>query len=145
MTAKPGDTVKVHYTAKDKSGKILDSSKDKEPIEFELGVGAVIEGFERAIVGMKSGEAKEAQIPMEMAYGPKMDEKVFELDKQQFPPEVETKKGKRVSIQQADGNPIPATIAEVIGEKVILDTNHPLAGKDLIFDIELLNVKTPQA
>lgn len=144
MTAKQGDLVKVHYTAKDKSGKVYDSSKDKEPIEFQLGTGAVIEGFEQAIIGMKSGDAKEAEIPMEKAYGPKMDEKVFELDKQQFPPDVETKKGNRVSIQQADGNPVPATIAEVIGEKVILDTNHPLAGKDLVFDIELVDVKAPE-
>ncbi len=140
MTAKVGDIVKVHFTAKDEKGKVYDSSRDKEPIEFRLGSGAVIEGFEEAIVGMESGEAKVAEIPMEKAYGPKMDEKVFELDKEQFPPDVKTQKGSRVSIQQADGRAVPATIAEVIGEKVILDTNHPLAGMDLIFDIELIDV-----
>jgi FKBP-type peptidyl-prolyl cis-trans isomerase 2 len=138
--AKNGDTVKVHYTGKLEDGTVFDSSKGGDPLEFTLGQNQVIPGFEQAVVGMEPGDSKTAQLPPEEAYGPRYDEMVIEVEKQQIPEQIDPQVGQRLQIRQADGRAIGVTVTDVTEEKVTLDGNHPLAGQDLKFDIELVDI-----
>lgn len=139
--AKSGDTVKVHYTGKLEDGTIFDSSVDKEPLEFKIGNGNMIPGFEKAVVGLGLGETVTTNIPYQEAYGEKRTEMVVEVPKEQVPENITPEVGLQLSISQQDGSTIPVVISDVTDNSIILDANHPLAGKNLIFDIELVDIK----
>ncbi len=138
--AKKGDTVKVHYTGTLEDGTVFDSSLSREPLQFTIGEGRLIQGFEEAVEGMEVGESKTEKISADKAYGPHFKELVVKVDKSQLPPDMELEVGQRLEIRQDDGRTTPVTITEVTDENVTLDANHPLAGKDLIFHIELVEL-----
>lgn len=138
--AKKGDKVKVHYTGTLKDGTIFDSSENREPIEFELGAGMMIAGFDKAVHGMKVGNKVKAEIPSTEAYGPKNDEMIISVPKTQLPPDLTPEVGQQLSMQQPDGQSVPVVITNMDEENIELDANHPLAGKDLVFDIELVEI-----
>ncbi len=138
--AKHGDTVKVHYTGKLDDGTVFDSSSDRDPLEFTIGSGNIIPGFERAVVGMTPGDSKTETIPTDDAYGPYMEEMVVTIDRQQMPAEMEPEVGQQLHIQQPDGNVLPVIVTDVSSSTVTLDANHPLAGEDLTFDIRLVEI-----
>ncbi|MEM6752476.1 MAG: peptidylprolyl isomerase [Cyanobacteria bacterium P01_C01_bin.38] len=138
--AKAGDNVKVHYTGKLDDGTVFDSSVEREPLEFSLGSGNVIPGFEEAIVGMAPGESKTTQIPPEQAYGPTREELVITVEKEQIPTDLSVEVGQQLQISQNNGQVIPVIVTDVSDSKVTLDANHPLAGQQLTFDIELVEV-----
>jgi peptidylprolyl isomerase len=138
--AKAGDTVKVHYTGRLDDGSVFDTSADHEPLEFTVGEGQVIPGFENAVVGMNTGESKTARIPAGDAYGPHRSEMVITVERSMFPDDVDPQVDQQVQIRQSNGQSFIATITDVTDEDVTLDANHPLAGKDLTFDIELVEI-----
>jgi len=138
--AKPGDIVRVHYTGRFEDGTVFDSSLDREPIEFTIGEGQIIPGFEEALIGMTSGESKTVMIPPEKAYGPYRKEMVVVISRDHFPEGLELNVGEKLQLTQADGTPVIVTITEVTDATVTLDANHPLAGKNLIFDIKLVDI-----
>ncbi|MFE4107844.1 FKBP-type peptidyl-prolyl cis-trans isomerase [Almyronema epifaneia] len=138
--AKTGDTVVVHYTGKLQDGTVFDSSVDRQPFQFSIGGGEVIPGFEQAVVGMAPGEAKTEVIPCDQAYGPHRSEIVFEVQRQQLPAEAEVSIGQQFQLQHPSGQMIPVMVTEVEGSKVVLDANHPLAGEELTFEIQLVDI-----
>jgi peptidylprolyl isomerase len=138
--AKAGDTVKIHYTGKLEDGTVFDSSVSREPLEFQLSGGQVIPGFDEAVMGMAPGESKMTKIPMDQAYGPHRPEMVIQVERQQLPTELEPEVGQQLQVQQQNGQVIPVFITEVDDTTVTLDANHPLAGEDLTFDIELVEI-----
>jgi peptidylprolyl isomerase len=138
--AKHGDTVKVHYTGKLQDGIVFDSSRKRDPLEFTIGEGRIIPGFEQAVVGMNPGQSKIAKVPAEKAYGPHREEMVAVLDREQFPEHVKPAVGQRLQIREAEGRTVIVTVTDVTESSVTLDANHPLAGEDLTFDIELLEI-----
>jgi peptidylprolyl isomerase len=140
--AQSGDKVKVHYTGKFEDDTVFDTSKDKEPLEFMIGSGEVIPGFEKSVIGMEEGEEKTIIIPPEEAYGPKREELILKREKSEFPENIRPVVGKQVGIRlnQPDVPLINAIITEVSEDTVTLDANHPLAGKTLVFDIELVGI-----
>jgi peptidylprolyl isomerase len=138
--AKEGDMVKVHYTGKLDDGTVFDSSIDRDPLEFVLGEGQLIAGFEQAVLGMSPGESKTEKIPAEEAYGPHRQEMVVEVERQQLPDNIPLDVGQELQIQQAPDQIIPVVITAISESKVTLDANPPLAGKDLIFEIELVGI-----
>jgi peptidylprolyl isomerase len=133
-------SVKVHYTGKLKDSSTLDSSADREPLEFTLGHGEIITGFEEAVVGMEPGESKSFDIPADKTYGPHRKELFTEIGRSQVPPKVEIHVGQQLKLQSPDGRKKVVTITEITESSVTLDANHPLAGQDLQFEIELLGV-----
>jgi peptidylprolyl isomerase len=138
--AKPGDTVKIHYTGRLEDGTVFDSSANGEPLEFTLSGGEVIPGFDQAVVGMSPGESKTEKISMEQAYGPYREEMVIEVNRQQLPPDLQPEVGQQLQVQQENGQLIPVLVTEVTESQVTLDANHPLAGEDLTFDIQLVEI-----
>ncbi len=138
---KDGDTVKVHYTGTLKDGQVFDTSAEREPLEFTLGEGQLIPGFEKAVVGMEVGDSASVDIPVDEAYGEAREDLVINVPKDQLPDEVEPKVGMQLQVNQENGQPIPVRITEIAEEELVLDANHPLAGKDLKFDIELVEIK----
>ena len=138
--AQPGDTVKVHYTGKLAQGKTFDSSTDRAPLQFTIGEGQVIMGFEQAIIGMQPGEEKTTNIPAEKAYGPYRKERVKTIDRLRLPNDIKPKAGQRIQVRQKDGRCTVLTVKKVLPSQVTLDANPPLAGKDLVFDIQLLAI-----
>ncbi|GEQ98666.1 peptidyl-prolyl cis-trans isomerase [Iodidimonas gelatinilytica] len=139
-TASTGDTVKVHYTGTLDSGQQFDSSRDREPISFELGKRQVIVGFETAIEGMAPGETKQVKIPADEAYGQRRDDLVFAVPPDQFPAEMKAEEGMRVTGTTQQGQQVEMMIVKVTEETITLDANHPLAGHDLTFDLELVEI-----
>lgn len=146
-TAKRGDTVRVHYTGRLDDGTVFDSSREREPLEFTVGAGQVIDGFERAVEGMGVGEARETRIEPDDAYGARRDDLVLDLPKEQVPDDMEIEPGMRLELRQPDGQAVPVTVAEVGEQSVTLDANHPLAGQVLTFELELVEIAgaTPPA
>ena len=138
--AKKGDRVKVHYTGKLTDGSVFDSSKDREPLEFELGSGMMIAGFDKAVTGMKVGDAKTADISAEEGYGQRNDEMVVQVPKAQLPADLNPEVGQQLAMQQPNGQSVPVLVTKVEAENIEIDANHPLAGKDLVFDIELVSI-----
>jgi peptidylprolyl isomerase len=138
--AKTGDTVSVHYTGKLTDGTVFDSSTQREPLEFTLGERQVIAGFEQAVEGMVTGEKKTVQIPPEDAYGPHHAELVFQVERENLPTELDPEVGQRLAFQRPDGQTVPLTVTEVSASGVTLDANHPLAGEELTFDLELVGI-----
>lgn len=140
-TVKQGDTVKVHYVGKFKDGQVFDTSKDREPLEFTIGSGQVIKGFEDAVDGMTQGESKVVDVPAGDAYGDVRPDLVIQVPKSQIPPDLNVEAGQQLQMQTKDGQQIPVVVVETTEEKVVIDANHPMAGKDLTFEIELLEVQ----
>lgn len=139
---KKGDVVVVNYTGKlKKNGGVFDSTKDKDPFEFEIGQKVVIPKFEEAVKGLEEGESTTVEIKYEDAYGEYREDLKFEFEKDKLPEEMEPSKGQTLQFKDKEGNPFYATVREIKEEKLLLDPNHPLAGKDLIFDIELVEIK----
>jgi len=138
--AKAGDHVKVHYTGRLQDGTIFDSSRDREPLEFTLGEGEVIPGFEQAVMGMEPGETRTVTITAEEAYGPRRDDLLIEVGRDQVAPGLELAVGQQLQLRLQDGRIIPVTVAALTEETVTIDANHPLAGEDLTFEIELVAI-----
>ena len=137
---KKGDTVKVHYHGKLTTGETFDSSDGKQPLEFKVGDGDVIKGFEEGVMGMKIGDKKTIQIPAEDAYGNKNEEMMIEFPKDRFPSDMNPEVGMPLTMSNGAGQNFRVTITEVKDDSVILDANHPLAGEELIFDMELVEI-----
>jgi peptidylprolyl isomerase len=137
---KLGDKVKVHYTGKLDSGEVFDSTEDKGPLAFTVGEGTVIPGFEQAMIGMNPGDEKTVKISAIRAYGPYQKQLVVEVDKDKFIDDIDPEIGQRFQVSQPDGKKFVVTVASIEGTTVTLDANHPLAGKDLTFNINLLEV-----
>jgi peptidylprolyl isomerase len=140
MQAKAGDQVSLHYTGTLNDGTVFDSSKGSEPLQFTLGANEVIPGFDEAVMGMAPGDTKVVHIPVDQAYGPRRDDMILEVAPQDFPPDVEPRVGARLEIRQANGARFQVTVSDVRDDAVTLDGNHPLAGEDLNFEIELLAI-----
>ncbi len=138
--AKYGDTVKVHYTGKLDDGTVFDASVNGDPLQFTIGSGQIIPGFEQAVVGMNPGESKTVKIPAEDAYGQRREDLVLEVEKSQLPEGLKPEVGLQLQSRQPDGRIIVLTIADISESHVTLDANHPLAGKDLTFDIQLIEI-----
>ena len=138
--AKNGDTVKVHYTGKLGNGKIFDSSAKRDPLQFKVGDGQIIPGFEQAVVGMNPGESKTIKLPADKAYGPYREEMILVVDQNQFPKNLKLEVGQQLQIPQKDGRKTLVTVTNISESSVTLDANHPLAGKDLSFDIQLIEI-----
>lgn len=138
---KSGDTVKVHYHGRLTSGETFDSSNGRDPLEFEVGSGMVIKGFDDGVTGMAIGEKKTITIPADEAYGPRQEEMMVEFPINQFPPDLKPELGMPLTMTTAQGHPVQVVIVEIRPETVVLDANHPLAGKDLVFDLELVEIK----
>jgi peptidylprolyl isomerase len=141
--AKKGDTVKVHYTGKLKDGRVFDSSRDSEPLELTLGAGQVIPGFEEEIVGMSKDDSKSFEIAAEEAYGPYREELVVEIEKKRVPENLNLEIGQQLALRPGEGQIVRVTVADIADETVTLDANHPLAGEDLNFEVQLIEIVSP--
>lgn len=140
-TAKSGDAVKVHYTGTLDDGSVFDSSAGREPLEFTLGEGMMIPGFEQAVLGMAIGEKKaKVNIPSAEAYGEPREDMIIEVPSSNVPEDLNPQVGQQLAVTRPDGQPMPVTVLEVREDAVLLDANHPLAGKDLNFEIELVSI-----
>ncbi|MEM6842368.1 MAG: peptidylprolyl isomerase [Bacteroidota bacterium] len=138
--AKSGDTVHVHYTGTLSDGSEFDSSRKRnQPLEFTLGQGQMIAGFEKAVNGMEVGDSKQVNIPSQEAYGEVKKDMIMEASKSDFPDNITPQVGQQLAVN-TEGQQVPVVITEIKGDTVVLDANHPLAGKDLIFDIELVKI-----
>ncbi|PKP80596.1 MAG: peptidylprolyl isomerase [Alphaproteobacteria bacterium HGW-Alphaproteobacteria-18] len=138
---KPGDTVHIHYTGTLSDGTTFDSSQGREPLAFEVGTGQIIPGLDAAIPGMAVGDKKTVTVPCEEAYGPVDPAMRQEISRDTIPAEIPVDVGTRLQMKTQDGQVVPVTIAAADDKSVILDANHPLAGQDLTFDIELVAIK----
>ncbi|QDH79634.1 peptidylprolyl isomerase [Echinicola soli] len=138
--ATKGSTVKVHYTGKLKDGTVFDSSENREPLQFTLGDGNMIKGFDTAVSGMEVGQDKSITIPCAEAYGDKRDDMMIDVPAEQVPADIKPEVGMDLSIQNQQGQPVPVKVIHVDEQKITLDANHPLAGEDLVFDIKLVEV-----
>jgi len=137
---KKGDKIKVHYHGKLTSGETFDSSEGRDPLEFEVGSGMVIKGFDDGVTGMAVGEKKTINIPYDEAYGARNPEMVIEMPKDRFPADMELEMGLPLMMSDNQGHQFQVTIVEIKETAVMLDANHPLAGKDLVFDLELVEI-----
>lgn len=139
--AKKGDSVKVHYKGTLTSGEQFDSSEGRAPLEFVVGAGQMIAGFDQAIPGMEVGEKKTINIAPADAYGEKNEDAIIEFPKSNIPPDMKLEPGMQLQLRNEAGHPVPVTVTEIKDDVVVLDANHHLAGKELIFDIELVEIK----
>lgn len=138
--AQKGHTVQVHYKGRLEDGTVFDSSEGKPPLEFTVGEGRVISGFENAVVGMEPGETRTIEIPPEKAYGEHRNDMVVEVGRDQIPGDVSPEKGQQLQLRQQTGEVIPVVVTDTSESTITIDANHPLAGRTLIFDIELVDV-----
>ncbi len=139
-TAKTNDTVRVHYTGKLTDGEQFDSSVGREPLEFTIGAGQMIAGFDAAVNGMELNEKKTVTLPADQAYGERDEKAMHRAGINQFPPEMKPEVGMKIMISMENGQQVPATIIEIDESSVLLDANHELAGKELVFEIELVEI-----
>lgn len=139
--AQKGNTVSVHYTGKLEDDTVFDSSRGGDPLSFEIGSGQIIPGFEKGVVGMSPGDTRTVEISADEAYGPYREDQVVEVEREQLPDDIEPQVGQQLQVQQTNGQTAVVTIKEVTPEAVRLDANHPLAGKDLTFEIELVSLE----
>ena len=138
--AKSGDTVKVHYTGTLNNGQVFDSSKSRDPLQFTLGTGMVIPGFDAAVIGLSPGDTVTTTIPNAEAYGPYQEDMVADIEKASIPADFELEVGQRLQMQVPNGEAMSVTITDIKGDVVTLDGNHPLAGQDLTFELELVEI-----
>ncbi len=139
--AKNGDKVKVHYTGKLTTGEMFDSSEGRDPLGFTVGAGQMIKGFDAAIPGMLVGDKKTITIPAVEAYGEKSPEAMIEFPKENVPADMALEVGMQLTLSDQNGQPFPVTISEIKEDVIVLDANHHLAGHDLVFDIELVEIE----
>ena len=139
---KQGDKVKVHYHGKLTDGSTFDSSEGRSPLEFEVGSGAVIPGFDNGVMGMSVGDKKTLNIPADEAYGQRHQELVMDFPKERFPEDMNPEVGMQLMMNNGAGQQFPVTIVDVKDDSVTLDANHHLAGQDLVFDIELVDIES---
>ena len=137
---KKGDTVSVTYTGTYDNGEVFDSSEGRDPLEFKLGTSQVIPGFDDGVTGMNIGDKKTIKIPKDQAYGETRDELIVTVQKDQLPPGFAVEVGQQLSIPQENGGAMPVTVTEITDDNITLDANHRLAGKDLTFEIELVEI-----
>ena len=138
--AQVGDMVKVHYTGRLTDGTTFDTSMEREPLEFTLGEGELIAGFEQAVLGMVVGESRTTSIPADQAYGPHHAERVIDVERHHLPPDLQPELGQQLQMTRPDGTQITVVVTTITEAHVTLDANHPLAGRDLIFDIMLVEI-----
>lgn len=138
--AKPGDTVKIHYTGKLDDGMVFETSSGHEPLRFKIGNSGLIPAFEQTVVGMKQGESRTVKIVAHEAYGPRREELVVAVERKKFPENIKPYLGLELEVCESDGRVFPSKVIDVSEQSVTLDANHPLAGKDLVFDIELVEI-----
>jgi peptidylprolyl isomerase len=138
--ARSGDTVRIHYTGTLSDGSTFDSSQGREPLEFTVGSGEIIPGLDRAIEGMSLGETKIVTVPAAEAYGDHNPDGVQSIPRAEVPDHIPLDPGTQLQVQTGDGRTLPVTVTEVTPEVVVLDANHPLAGKDLTFEVELVEI-----
>lgn len=139
--AKEGDEVQVHYTGRLEDGTVFDTSEDGEPLSFTIGENRVIPGFEEAVTGMQPGESKTTEVEPEQAYGEHREDMVMEMDRGQIPNEVDPEVGQQLQLRLENGQTVPVLITALGEDSVTIDANHPLAGRKLIFDIEVVDVE----
>ncbi len=139
--AQAGDTVRIHYTGKLEDGTVIETTLDREPIQFTIGAGQVIPGIEEAVTGMEPGESKSATIPPEQAFGPHRDEMVAIVSRDQLPADVKPVVGQKLSVEQTDGKRFNVTVTRVSESTVVLDANHILAGRNLVLDLALVELQ----
>ncbi|SEI65883.1 FKBP-type peptidyl prolyl cis-trans isomerase /Apo-metallochaperone SlyD [Cribrihabitans marinus] len=137
---KSGDTVAIHYTGTLRDGQTFDSSEGRDPLAFEVGSGQIIPGLDAAMPGMEVGDKKRVEVECQEAYGPVNPEARQAVPREGIPDEIPLEIGSRLQMQSPDGQAVPVTVVEVDEATVTLDANHPLAGQDLIFDIELVSI-----
>jgi FKBP-type peptidyl-prolyl cis-trans isomerase 2 len=138
--AQSGDMVKVHYTGRLADGTVFDTSRQRDPLEFTLGGGDVLSGVEQAVVGMTAGESKTITIPAAQAYGSHQPARVLEIERYHLPPDLQPAVGQHLHLQQQDGQTLEVVVTALTEEHVTLDANHPLAGHDLTFDLQLMEI-----
>ena len=138
--AKYGDTIKVHYTGSLADGTVFDSSRKREPLEFQIGSGSLIPGFENGVIGMAVGDTKTVTIPDHEGYGPKNEDLVVKVERENLPDNITPEIGQTLQMSRQDGHPLSVTVTDVDEFSVTFDANHPLAGKTLLFEIELLAI-----
>lgn len=139
-TAKKGDAVKIHYTGSLNDGTVFDSSEGREPLAFKLGSGQVIPGFDEAVLGMSIGDNKKVNIPATKAYGPRNEDLVITVPRDQVPPEIKPEVGLKLQMGGPNGELVMVEVVNVAEETISLDANPPLAGQDLNFEIELVSI-----
>jgi peptidylprolyl isomerase len=140
--AREGDTIKVHYTGRLEDGRVFDSSRDREPMEITVGQHEVIPGFEQAVTGMETGQTKTVTIPCDEAYGPIRQDLLVTISRTDIPRDIDLMVGQRLEVQPKDGPAAMVKVAALSDRQVVLDANHPLAGEDLTFDLELVEIVT---
>lgn len=138
--ASSGDTVHVHYTGRLEDGTVFDSSEGRDPLEFKLGEGSVIAGFEQAVEGLSVGDKADARLEPDEAYGPVRDDLVMAVPREQLPDGMDPDVGDQLAMQTQDGQNVPVTVVDTDESSVRIDANHPLAGKTLIFELELVDI-----
>ena len=139
--AQQGNIVRVHYTGRLDDGSVFDSSEGGEPLEFTIGQGQMIPGFEQGVVGMELGESRTVVIAADQAYGVYQPQGVIEVDRSEIPPTIQLEVGLQLQANGPDGRPAQLTVIELSEDKVKMDGNHPLAGKDLTFEIEVVGIR----
>ena len=139
--AKKGDTVQIHYTGRLKDGSVFDTSSGREPLQFVVGSGQVIPGFDEAVTGMSVGEKKTADIPCDKAYGERNPSMVMVVDRKHVPADINPEVGQRLEMGSPTGEILAVSVIDVNNENITLDANPPLAGEDLTFDIELVAIR----
>jgi peptidylprolyl isomerase len=140
MEAKTGDKVRVHYTGRLIDGTIFDSSEGRDPLEFTVGAGQMIKGFDAGVQGMRVGDTKTLQIAAAEAYGERDEDAIIEFPAENVPSDMKLEPGMQLSLRNQYGQPVPVVVLEIREELIIMDANHTLAGKELVFDVELVEI-----
>jgi peptidylprolyl isomerase len=140
QAVKNGDTVRVHYHGRLENGTTFDSSEGRDPLEFQVGAGMVIKGFDNGVMDMTVGEKRTLNIPVEEAYGPKNDELIMDFPKENIPADLNPQVGMELQMSNPQGQVFPVKVAAIGSEFITLDANHPLAGEPLVFEIELVEI-----
>jgi len=142
MQSKNGDKVKLHYTLKLNGNEIVESSRDSLPLSFTIGCGNMLPGFENEVIGMKPGDTKTINIPSGEGYGERDEKLVFEFDKRRAPGDFDPQIGQTIKMHRPDGKSFAVTVLQRTENGFMMDGNHPMAGKDLTFDLELLEIES---
>jgi peptidylprolyl isomerase len=140
MSVQSGNTIKIHYHGRLNDGTVFDSSNGRSPLEFTVGSGSVIKGFDEGVKGMSVGDKKTIEIPFLEAYGAEDPSMIIEFPKDQLPEDLQPEPGMQLTMNNAAGDQFPVVVTEVNPDSIVLNANHPLGGKDLIFDLELVEI-----